>query len=45
MTVPLPGPVLLGREWLERRARSSAPYPPEVERAVLSHPQFMAVEA
>jgi queuine tRNA-ribosyltransferase len=40
MTVPLPGHVLLGREWLERRARSSAPYPAEVERAVLAHPQF-----
>jgi queuine tRNA-ribosyltransferase len=40
MTVPLPGHVLLGRAWLERRGRSSAPYPPEIERAVLAHPQF-----
>ena len=36
----LPGHALLGREWLERRARSSAPYPPEIVRAVLAHPQF-----
>jgi queuine tRNA-ribosyltransferase len=40
MTVPLPGHALLGREWLERRARSSAPCPAEVERLVLAHPQF-----
>ena len=46
LTVPLPGHVLLGREWLERRERSSAPFasdvldPAEVERAIRAHPQF-----
>jgi queuine tRNA-ribosyltransferase len=46
MTVPLPGHVLLGREWLERRARSTAPVAhdvadrAEVDRAIRNHPQF-----
>jgi queuine tRNA-ribosyltransferase len=46
LTVPMRGHTLLGREWLERRARSSAPCaadvdPAEVERAIRAHPQFM----
>lgn len=40
MTAPIAGHALLGREWLERRARSTATVSPDVERAVLAHPQF-----
>jgi queuine tRNA-ribosyltransferase len=47
LTVPQAGHALLGRDWLERRARSSAPVahdvtdPAEVDRAIRNHPQFV----
>jgi queuine tRNA-ribosyltransferase len=45
LTVPMAGHSLLGHDWLERRARSSAPSaidadPAEIERAIRAHPQF-----
>jgi len=33
---------LLGRTWLARRARSTAPFGPELEHAIRTHPQFAA---
>jgi queuine tRNA-ribosyltransferase len=45
LTTAMPGHRLLGRDWLDRRARSTAPCagdadPAEVERAIRAHPQF-----